>query len=223
MDLKDYIRIVRRRGWIVVLLALLTASAAYGFSRVQPTVYQASVKLTARPARPDWGLQQTVSALLRSLAGDITTHEFMGKVIDRAKLDMTTDDLLDGRTVFVKDEAADFTIMVTVRDPSERVAIEIVNTIARLFEEQRDEWNDLQDKRDRIDVEIRDEARFASIYSPRAGINVAAGGILGALIGVVMVAAMEWLEAGVMRSTEDVERLGITALGAIPAESRWRH
>jgi capsular polysaccharide biosynthesis protein len=222
MELKDYLRIIRRRGWIVVSLALLTALAAYGFSRVQPTIYQASVKLTARPARPDWGLQQTVSALLRSLAGDITTHEFMSEVIDRAKLDMTTDDLLDGRTVFVKDEAADFTIMVTVRDPSERVAIEIVNTIARRFKEKRDAWNDLQDKRDRIDVEIRDEARFASVYSPKTGINVAAGGIVGALIGIVLIAVMEWLEAGVMRSTEDVERMGITALGAIPAESSWR-
>jgi len=223
MELKEYIRVVRRRGWIVISLALLTAVAAYGFSKIQPTIYQATVKLTARPARPDWGLQQTVSALLRSLAGDITTHEFMGEVIDRAQLDMTTDDLLDGRTVFVKDEAADFTIMITVRDPSERVAIEIVNTIARRFKEKRDAWNNLQDKRDRIDVEIRDEARFAGVYSPNTQINVAAGGVLGALIGVLMVAVMEWLEAGVMRSTEDMERLGITALGVIPAESSWRH
>jgi len=223
MELKEYIRIVRRRGWIVILLALLTAIAAYGFSRIQPTIYQASVKLTARPARPDWGLQQTVSALLRSLAGDITTHEFMSEVIDRAKLDMTTDDLLDGRTVFVRDEAADFTIMITVRDPSERVAIEIVNTIARRFKEKRDAWNNLQDKRDRIDVETRDEARFASVYSPNTKINVAAGGVLGALTGVLIVAVMEWLEAGVMRSIEDMERLGITALGVIPTESSWRH
>lgn len=223
MELKEYIRIVRRRGWIVILLALLTAVAAYGFSKIQPTIYQASVKLTARPARPDWGLQQTVSALLRSLAGDIATHEFMSEVIDRARLDMTTDDLLDGRTVFVKDEAADFTIMITVRDPSQRVAIEIVNTVARRFQEKRDAWNNLQDKRDRIDVEIRDEARFASVYSPNTKINVAAGGVLGALIGVLIVAVMEWLEAGVMRSTEDMDRLGITALGVIPAESGWRH
>jgi capsular polysaccharide biosynthesis protein len=223
MELREYIRIVRRRGWIVILAAVLTAGAAYGFSRMQPTIYEASVKLTARPARPDWGLQQTVSALLRSLAGDITTHEFMGEVIDRARLDMTTDDLLDGRTVFVKDEAADFTIMVTVRDPSERVAIEIVNTIAQRFKEKRDAWNELQDKPDRIDVEIRDAARFAAVYSPKTKINVAAGGVLGALVGVLIIAAMEWMEAGVMRSTDDIDRLGITALGVIPAESSWRH
>jgi capsular polysaccharide biosynthesis protein len=206
MELREYIRIVRRRGWIVILAALLTAGTAYGFSRMQPTIYEASVKLTARPARPDWGLQQTVSALLRSLAGDITS-----------------DDLLDGRTVFVKDEAADFTIMVTVRDASQQVAIEIVNTIAQRFKEKRDAWNELQDKPDRIDVEIRDAARFASVYSPKTKINVIAGGVLGALIGVLAIATMEWMEAGVMRSTDDIDRLGITALGVIPAESSWRH
>jgi capsular polysaccharide biosynthesis protein len=160
--------------------------------------------------------------LLRSLAGDITTHRFLGQVIDRAELDMTTDDLMDGKTVFVKDEAADFTIMVTVRDPSEHVAVQIVNTIANLFQEEREAWNSLQDKRDRIDVEIRDMARFAGVHSPKLRINVAAGGVLGALIGALIVFVMEWLEASFVRSTQDTDRLGIPALGAIPTRSGWR-
>jgi capsular polysaccharide biosynthesis protein len=223
MELRDYIRIIKRRGWIVILVAILTAAAGYGFSKAQVTIYEASVKMTVRPARADWGLSNTVGSLLRSLAGDITTHSFLAKVIDRAQLDMTTDDLLDGKTVFVKDEAADFTITVTVRDPSQQVAIQIVNTIATLFVQQREEWNNLQDKRDRIDVEIRDEARFASVYSPKTQINVAAGGVLGALVGSVIVFILEWLQAGVVHSTQDVERLGIPALGAIPARSGWRH
>jgi capsular polysaccharide biosynthesis protein len=222
MELKEYIRIVRRRGWIVLLLAVLTAGAGYAFSKIQITMYEASVKMTVRPARADWGLGQSVSSLLRSLAGDITTHRFLGQVIDRAQLDMTTDDLLDGKTVFVKDEAADFTIMVTVRDPSDQVAVQIVNTIAALFKEERDAWNSLQDKRDRIDVLIRDEARFAGVYAPKWKINVAAGGVLGAVIGVVIVFVLEWLAAGIVHTAEDMDRLGIPALGAIPAETGWR-
>ena len=217
---------MRAKDWpkraIAVLLAILTAGAGYGFSKLQVGIYEASVKMTVRPARADWGLGQTVGSLLRSLAGDITTHSFLGEVIDQAQLDMTTDDLLDGKTVFVKDEAADFTIMVTVRDPGEQVAIEIVNTIAELFKEKRDTWNELQDMRDRIDVEIRDSARYASLYSPKTKINIAAGGVLGALIGVVIVFVLEWLEAGVVRSAEDIDRLGISALGAIPSQSGWR-
>lgn len=222
MELKEYIRIVRRRGWIVVLLAILAAGAAFGFSKTMPPVYQASVNVTVRPARADWGLSNTVGALLRSLAGDITTHSFLAQVIDRGKLDITTDDLLNGKTLFVKDEASDFTITITVRDPNPKVATDMVNLIAEIFKEKRDKWNDDQDKRDRIDVEIRDYARNAGLYSPKAKINAAAGGVAGALIGTLIVFVLEWLEAGIIRSSEDVDRLDIPVLGIIPVESGRR-
>ena len=222
MELQEYIRIVRSRGWIVLLLAVLVAGAAYVFSKTQPTVYEAGVNLTVRPARADWGLSNTVGSLLRSLAGDITTHSFMRKVIDLEQLDTTTDDLLDGKTVFVKDEAADFTISIVVRDPSDRVAVQMVNAIADLFVEQREEWNQVQDKRDRIDVAIRDHAQYAGVYSPKTRINVLAGGVLGALIGTLIVFVMEWLEAACVRSSEDMDRLGVRMLGVIPADSGWR-
>jgi capsular polysaccharide biosynthesis protein len=222
MELKEYIRIVRHRGWIIVLLAVLVAGAAYLFSKTQVPIYEASVNLTVRPARADWGLSNTVGALLRSLAGDMMTHSFMRQVIDLEQLDTTTDDLLDGRTVFVKDEAADFTISIVVRDASEHVAVQLVNAIADLFVEQREQWNQAQDKRDRIDVAIRDHARYATVYSPKTKINVLAGAVLGVLVGTVIVAVMEWLDAGVVRSTEDVDRLEIPALGAIPADSGRR-
>ena len=206
----------------MILLAILTAGAALAFSKIQTPIYEASVRLTVRPARADNGLTITVGNLLRSLAGDITTHSFLQRVIDQEQLDTTTDDLLDGKTIFVTDEASDFTITISVRDPSQGVAVQMANEIAELFASDREQWNQEQDKRDRIDVEIRDQARFASVYSPKTRINVAAGGVLGALIGVLIVFVLEWLQAGFVRSLQDIDRLGIPALGAIPAESGWR-
>jgi capsular polysaccharide biosynthesis protein len=222
MELSEYIRIIRRRGWIVVLLAVVAAGAAYLFSKAQVPIYEASVNLTVRPARADWGLSNTVGSLLRSLAGDITTHSFMRQVIDREQLDTTTDDLLNGKTVFVKDESADFTISIVVRDPSDHVAVQLANAIADLFVEQREDWNAQQDKRDQIDVAIRDHARYASVYSPKTKINLLAGAVLGVVLGMATVVVMEWLEAGVVRSTKDLDRLEIPAMGAIPAESGRR-
>jgi len=222
MELKEYIRIIRRRGWIVVLLALLAAGAGYGFAKVQPTIYQASVRLSVRPVRADWGLGQAVGNLLRSLAGDISTHSFLQQVIDRQQLDTTTDALLNGKTVFVTDEAADFTIAITVRDPYGKVAVDVANAIADLFVEKQNQWNDLQDKRDRIDVQIRDYARNAEVYSPKPKLIAAGGGVLGGLIGTLIVFVLEWLEAGVVRRAEDVDRLDIPILGSIPVESGWR-
>jgi capsular polysaccharide biosynthesis protein len=60
------------------------------------------------------------------------------------------------------------------------------------------------------------------VYSPKTKINLLAGAVLGVVLGVLIVAVMEWLEAGVVRSTEDLERIEIPAMGAIPVESGKR-
>lgn len=217
MEFRDYLRIMKQRGWIFVLLVIVTAGVAYGVSKMMIPTYQAQVYLTVRPIRPDWSLGSTTKDLLRSLAGDIMTHKFMQEVIDRGELDLTTDDLLDGKTVHVNAESSDFTIQVTVRDPDPEVAVQTVNLIADIFKEQRDAWNQEQDKQDRIDVQIRDYARTAPLYSPKTKINVLAGAVLGGLLGVLVIVVLEWLESGVVRFPEDLERtLGLPALGTIP-------
>jgi capsular polysaccharide biosynthesis protein len=44
-----------------------------------------------------------------------------------------------------------------------------------------------------------------------------AGGLFGLLVGFVVVFVLEWLEADVLRTSEDVERhLGMAVLGLIP-------
>jgi capsular polysaccharide biosynthesis protein len=217
MELREYIRIIRQWGWIVVLLAVLAAGGGYAISERMTPIYEANVVLSVRPARADWDLGQSVGALLRSLGGDIATHRFLQQVLDRYNLaPLTTDKLLDGRTLFVKAEAADFTIAVTVRDPNPDLAMRTVNAVADLFAEQRREWNEKQALPDRIEVEIRDYARFAGLYSPNKKLNVAAGGVLGAMIGALVVAVIEWLHAGVVRSADDLDRLGVRVLGALP-------
>lgn len=222
MELGEYIRIVRTRGWIVILLAVLVAGAAAFYSKFfMHEIYQASITVSVRPARADWGLGQALSSLLRSLAGDITTHQFLGEVIDRGQFDTTTSDLLYSKKLFVKDEASDFTITIIARDPSPDVAIQMVNLIAAYFKEQRDAWNEKQDKRDRIDVEIRDWARDAGLYSPNTKINAAAGGVAGGLVGVFIVILLEWLEASTIRSLGEIDNLGIAVLGSIPSQ-RYR-
>lgn len=222
MKLEKYFRIVRTRGWIVVVLAVLVAGAAVVYSKRMEPIFQASITVAIRPARPDWGLGQALGGLLRSMAGDITTHQFLGEIIDRGQFDTTTSDLLYAKKLFVKDEASDFTITITVRDPSPDVAIQMVNLIAAYFKEQRDQWNDKQNKSDRIDIEIRDWARDASLYSPNTKINTAAGGVAGGLVGLVIVVVLEWLQSSTIRSLEDIDRLGVPALGTIPVQSRRR-
>ena len=73
MEIQAYLKILRRRWWILVLLPLITAGSAFGVSEFLESeavpgypVYRATVQLSVEPARPDLGLMTSVKALLRN-------------------------------------------------------------------------------------------------------------------------------------------------------------
>ena len=63
MALNDIFRILRQRGWLILVLMVLTAAAAFGFSRIQTPVYQSNLKLLVLPSRTDFGQAQAAKAL----------------------------------------------------------------------------------------------------------------------------------------------------------------
>jgi capsular polysaccharide biosynthesis protein len=217
MELSDYLRIFRKRGWIAIIVAVVAAASAFAFSKMQAPVYSASVKLSVNPARADWGLSNTTKDLLRNYAENIRTHKMAQEVIDRAQLDMDTTALLS--KLYVSPAADTFTLQIEVRDTDPQVAMTIAQTAAEVFVEDRDAWNQRQDKRDRIEVSILDSVWNLGYeqYSPNTKINTAAGGLVGLLVGLLVVFFLEWLEQDVIRTAEDVERtVQVTVVGTIP-------
>jgi len=217
MELVDYLRILSKRGWIAILVAVVAAATAFAVSKMQTPIYSASVKLSVNPARADWGLSNTTKDLLRNYAENIRTHKMAQEVIDRAQLDMDTTTLLG--KLFVSPAADTFTLQIEARDTDPQVAMTIAQTMAEVFVEDRDAWNQRQDKRDRIEVSILDSVWNLGYqqYSPNTKINTSAGALVGLLIGLLVVFFMEWLEQDVIRTDEDIERaVQVTVLGVIP-------
>ncbi len=218
MELQDYLNILRKRGWIMVALAILAAAAAFGFSLTQTKIYRASAKVSVVPGTPDWGLGNTAKDLLRNFVINIDTHDMAQKVIDRAQLDMTTYDLLD-RTE-VSSDSSNFTIQIDAKDERPEVAKEIALTMADIFEEERTAYYNQQDKRDRIEVKVIDHVIDAPLFRPNPTLNGAAGFVLGLVLGTILVLWLEWLEADVLRTPQAVEKhLGLSVLGSIPAQA----
>src|SRR5437763_123606 len=93
MNLTDYLRILVRRGWIIVLAVILTAGSGYVFSRLQTKVYRSTEKIMIKPARNDFGLTQTLRQLLESYSVRMNTDLRAKEVIDTLKLDMTPQQL----------------------------------------------------------------------------------------------------------------------------------
>lgn len=214
MELRDYLRILRQRGWIIILLAVLTAAAAFGFSRMQTEMYKSTLNLLVRPSRTDFGQSQAAKVLLDSYKVWLESSYRAQAVIDELKLDMTAGELLGDVEVASDSLSLMLTLAVENSDPN------VANDIARTWGNQLIRWQQQENERnrqeDRITIEFRDDPQ-AGLDRPRTRINTAAGAVFGALLGVIVIFVLEWVESGVVRRSEDIERyLEIPVIGTIP-------
>jgi capsular polysaccharide biosynthesis protein len=218
MNLFDYARVVIRRGWIVVLAVVITSASAYAYSRTQTPEYKATQKALIQPARNDFGLVETLRILLRSYVEYLNTDLRAQEVIQRLELDMTPGELRTNATINSDPTTLIIQIDVEMEDPV--IAARIANAWGQLLVEFRNQGNSDLRREDRIDASLLDYPA-AGQSKPNTRTNVLAAAILGILLGGAVVFVLEYLEANILRSAEDVERwLEAPILASIPAESR---
>jgi capsular polysaccharide biosynthesis protein len=216
MDLGAYLDILRRRGWMILVVALIAAVAALGLSLVQTKIYRATARISAVPARPDWGLGNSAKDLLRNFVNNINTHDMANRVIAQAQLDMNSYDLL--AKVAVSAEPENFIIRIDAKDRDPEIAKRIVKKMADLFVDERLAYYNTQDKNNRIEVKLVDSVIDAPLFQPKPLMNTIAGFVLGAIIGALIVLALEWISADILTTPENVEKAtGLPVLGIIPA------
>jgi len=215
VEFREYWSIAIKRGWIIVLVAVVAAIAAFGVSQLMPNIYRANIQLSVNPARADWGLSQATKELLRNYVLNITSHTMTQKAIDDAQLDMSTYDFLANLDVSADSSNMSITIQAESRDPEE--ARQMAQTLADVFVRERRQWNSEQQKTDQIYVEKVDDIRDVPLASPKVKFNALAGAVFGAVIGAVIVFFLEWLQSDVLRTVTDVEKAaGISVLGTVP-------
>jgi capsular polysaccharide biosynthesis protein len=221
VEFREYWTILRKRGWIILLVAVVAAIAALGISLILPETYKGTIQLSINPARADWGLSQATKDLLRNYVLNIKSHRMTQEAINRAQLDMSTYDFL--ANLDVSDDAANLSITIQAESNDPEVARLMAQTLADVFVQERRQWNAEQDKSDRIYVEKVDDIRDVPLASPNIKINLLAGAIFGAIAGAIIVFFLEWLQSDVLHSVTEVEKLsGVSVLGAIPVQSETK-
>jgi capsular polysaccharide biosynthesis protein len=223
MEFSDYFRILRQRGWIILVTAIVAAVSAFGFSKLQRPIYKSSMQVTVLPARNDMGLAQTTKQLLRAYVTIIDTKKFAAQVLQHFEqagtpLDMTPEQLKDNAIIASFEDKN--VIQIDVKNGDGEVGNRIAIAWAQEFQNWRKLENDKVRKEDQVEVVMGDNPIYSK-FRPQTTVNTAAGGIFGLLLGALIVAVLEWLEAGVVRAPADVERkLGLAVLGAIPSSER---
>jgi capsular polysaccharide biosynthesis protein len=214
MALEDYIRILRKRWWIIVMSVLLTAGSAFIFCKLQHPQYTSTAEIIIDPARPDWGLAQSAKMLLRTYMTTAESDQWAQRVIDELQLPMRPEQLRS-KAHFAAEEDR-MVIKLEIEAYDGELANDIARTWATLFIHWRDQQNQLQRKEDRVYAYLRDQPRYVQSW-PETKVVTAAGGIFGLVIAGIVIFFLEWLETGVVRTPQDLERyLYLTVVGAIP-------
>src|SRR5688572_26233254 len=99
MNLIDYGRIILRRGWIAVLLAVIAAGAAFAFSQIVTPIYRGSQTILLVPSRSDLGLTEAALRLINARQAYLNSELRAAEIINELSLDMSPGDLL-GETTF---------------------------------------------------------------------------------------------------------------------------
>jgi capsular polysaccharide biosynthesis protein len=199
---------------MIIALALLTAVAAFGFSKMQTPVYESNLRLLVRPARTDFGQSQAARELLGNYEQWMRSSYRAQAVIDQLQLDMTAGELLGD--VSVASDRLGLVLQMTVENTDPNLANDIARTWGNLLIQWQKEENDKNRQEDRITIELQDEPQ-AGLESPQTKINTAAGFVFGALLGLILIFVLEWVESGVIRRTQDIDRyLDIPVVGSIP-------
>jgi len=216
VQIRDYVNVLFKRWWIILLVAVMTVAGAYIFTRFQPTIYRSSIKLLVIPSRPaDYGGTMAASNMLRQFSVQATARDMVVRVIDDLRLD-TSVETLKGNIV-VSPIPEDLLIQIDVYDRDIDQAPKIANTLAAVFVEAHALRQKEIDRRDRVEISIYEPASPPAKDSPKTTTTVLAGGVFGALLGAVIAFGLEFLDDS-LKTPQDVERYvpGVTVLATVP-------
>lgn len=221
MDLRDYLRVLRRQCVLVVVGLLLgTAVGVVIILRATP-LYSSTVRLfvstpgsdTANAQMYQGGLfsQQRVTSYADLIKGSTVAE----KVLARVGSDETPATLVNQITATADPDSV--ILQITVTDPSPVRAQLLAQTTAEVFTQYVGELESSEDPaRSPIRAAIVDEANLpASPVYPRPLITIGLGAIIGLLVGLAAAWLRETLDT-TLKTVDDVQKFtGASMLGSV--------
>ncbi len=220
LELRDYIRIIRKRIWLIisVVAAACITTGLISWLWLTP-VYEASTKLIVNKSNEAAGFGQldinSVNLNIRLIdtyKEIIKTPAIMEKVAAKHPEFGFTAEELTGR---VKVSSVNNTQVMTlsVQDPSYAKAAAVVNAVSEVFIEEIPSIMQV----DNVSfLAPADPGKTPSPVKPRPALNLAIAFVVSLMIAVGIVFLLEYLD-DTIRTERDVEQyLGYPTIGMIP-------
>jgi capsular polysaccharide biosynthesis protein len=218
MNLLEYGRIILRRGWIAILLAVLAAVAAFGFSKIVTPVFRGTQTVLLVPSRSDLGLTEAALRLINSRQAYLNSSLVADEIINDLQLDMDPQVLLGYTTIVPNRDSLAIQIDVDLPEQHTDHIYDIVLAWSQALIDYQNELNQSARQEDRIQARIQDNPRVYQLR-PDTKIYTAIGAIGGLFLGVLVIFILEYLESHIIWRREDVEAtLELKVLAAVPTD-----
>ena len=215
LTLRDLLRVLRRRLWFVLLVAVMLTGAAVGFSFTQTPMYEASIKILIGQER---GIAKTpydavnLPTLAQTMVGAVSSCPVANEVIRQQDLRMTCNEFLGHLSV--EQEPDTQWIYVTYKDASPERPQRVANAVGDVFSKQVSE---VSPNNSSITATVWERAVVPNEpVSPNPKRNGLLALALGLMLGIVLAFLWEYLDDN-WSSPEEMEQVsGAPTFGIIP-------
>ena len=216
IDVFAMLKTLWKRKFSIVLVALVFAIAAFGYSAfLAKKEYQSTSRIyvVSRQNQDNNALTnsdlQAGSYLVKDYREIILSQNVLSQAIEELKLDMTPSELSKKISVSVPTDTR--ILSITAKDGNPKEAARIANGLRNVAAEKIIAVTKVSD------VTTLDEAEVPqSPSSPNIRRNVLLGFIAGAGLMVVLLVVVEVLDDRVKRPEDIEELMGLTLLGIVP-------
>lgn len=216
LDLREVVRTIRKKTWVIVLAALLAGILVftYTFCFVTP-MYQANVMIYVNNGTDNnSGSVNSVDLavalrLVTTYVNILKSDTVLEKVIEDANVDFTPSQVRKMMTAEPVEETEMFRVMITAPDP--QMAADIANSIAEVAPTA------IPDIIEGSAAKIIDYAKVPTYrHSPSYAINTLIGILVGALAAIVVVVGRDLLDTRVKNEDDLAKICSVPVIGLIP-------
>jgi len=214
-QLKEYLHIIWKRLWIIILIIIL-ATAASGLVSYFALLPEYKTYTTLMLSKPRSGIEAIqyddilLNQKLVATYGEIVKSRLVSnEVINNLNLKFTPEQLEKKVKVTLVTDTEIIKIVVTDNDPE--LAAKIANEIAQVFKKNVVEIMKIEN------VQIIDEAEVPTTpVTPRPMLNMSIAGALGMILGTLLVFLIEYLDNAIKTASDIGKYLGFSVIGMIP-------
>jgi capsular polysaccharide biosynthesis protein len=218
---------ILRRWWVIALAAVVAAGVAWTGTASQEKTYVVSTRVMAIAEPPDYWMDLYAKNRLASYRDLINNWEFVNRALQEAGVDDIDPGEAQSKLGMGHNPDSNIIQIVVTDTDGERAAV-IANALADGFVS----WNEEENERilarqtsvqnqypGRVNmVKLESPGAPSEPSGPRVRVNTVAGGILGAVAGVVIAFGLVYFD-DTLKNRRDLERyLEWPVIGTIPPD-----